>query len=84
MVKDDKRNALNMEIQINFREGATFDYGDEKDCPLYDTHIRRWRHLNFFQYRCFITARVPRVKTQNGVKTIDVPWEKAECGFILI
>ncbi|NBK25457.1 MAG: transposase family protein, partial [Spirochaetia bacterium] len=23
-----------------------------------------WRHLNFFQYRCYIHARVPRIECE--------------------
>ena len=30
-------------------------------CPGYDAVEKRWRHLNFFQYRCELVAKVPRV-----------------------
>ena len=29
-------------------------------CGVHDTIERRWRHLNFFQYRCELVAKVPR------------------------
>lgn len=29
-------------------------------CPGYDAVEKRWRHLNFFQYRCELVAKVPR------------------------
>ena len=39
------------------------------------TQERVWRHLNFFQYRCYIHASVPRIQcSKHGVRTVDVPW----------
>src|SRR5271165_4137279 len=29
-------------------------------CSVHDTVERRWRHMNFFQYRCDLVAKVPR------------------------
>jgi transposase len=29
-------------------------------CGVHDTIERHWRHLNFFQYRCELVAKVPR------------------------
>jgi transposase len=44
-----------------------------------------WRHLNFFQHACFITARVPRVDCpMHGVRRIKVPWARPESGFTLL
>jgi len=58
-------------------------------CPVcgepatkYDTRTRRWRHLDFCQYRLFISAEVPRVNCQaHGVKQIVVPWAEERSGF---
>jgi transposase len=58
-------------------------------CPVcgepagkYDTRSRRWRHLDFCQYRLFITAEVPRIRCEiHGVKQIDVPWAEERSGF---
>ena len=77
---------LEMRIEIDFTEGTKFQYGDSGDCyPVHDTRERTWRHLNFFQYRCYITARVPRVKLPDGkVKTVDVPWGRDGSGFTLM
>lgn len=45
---------------------------------LYDHRKERsWRHLDWFQFRCFIHCRVPRVKSSAGVNTIRVPWSSA-------
>jgi len=58
-------------------------------CPVcgqsatkYDTRSRRWRHLDFCQYKLFITAEVPRIDCQtHGVKQIAVPWAEERSGF---
>ena len=57
--------------------------GEEE--KVYDTRERVWRHLNFFQYRSYIHARVPRIECkEHGVKTIEVPWGRAGSGFTLM
>ena len=33
----------------------------EESCPVHDTAERTWRHLDFFQYKAYIHALVPRV-----------------------
>ncbi|MEZ0254524.1 MAG: transposase family protein, partial [Chthoniobacter sp.] len=32
----------------------------QRRCTIYDRVEKRWRHLNFFQYRCELVAQVPR------------------------
>jgi transposase len=54
-------------------------------CPGYDSVEKRWRHLNFFQYRCDLVAKVPRVSCPtHGVRLSEVPWASAESGFTLL
>ena len=67
---------LEMRVEVDFLEGSRFSYnGSEELYPVHDTRERVWRHLNFFQYRCYIQARVPRIILPDGkVKTVDVPW----------
>ncbi|MEA4860905.1 MAG: ISL3 family transposase [Sphaerochaeta sp.] len=83
-----KKNPSLMElhIKIDFAEGAAFDYpGVEEKCKVHDTRERTWRHLNFFQYRCYITAKVPRIITPDGkVRTVEVPWARSGSGFTLM
>jgi transposase len=44
-----------------------------------------WRHLNFFQHHCYVTAPVPRVRcAEHGVKRIEVPWARAGSRFTLL
>lgn len=67
-----------MHINIDFRKGARFNLdGSAGDRAVHDTRERTWRHLNFFQYRCYVTARVLRVETEDGrVVNVNVPWAR--------
>ncbi len=38
---------------------------------------RSWRHLDWFQFQCFVHCQIPRVKSSAGVNTIQVPWSSA-------
>lgn len=75
-----------MRITVDFEPGARFSIdGRTGDYPVYDTKERTWRHLNFFQYRCYVTARVPRIKMNDGkILTVEVPWGRRGSGFTLL
>ncbi|CAO0821639.1 hypothetical protein DFAR_2500036 [Desulfarculales bacterium] len=46
-------------------------------CKAHDVHEFTWRHLNFFQHRCYVTARVPRVACpDHGTKQVKMPWTR--------
>ncbi len=60
---DMERNRL--DIYIDFKRGSTFIYNGEV-CKAYDTKEKQWRHLNFFEYKCYLNARVPRIKLRDG------------------
>jgi transposase len=54
-------------------------------CGVHDTIERRWRHLNFFQYRCELVAKVPRTWCRtDGVHQVLVPWAREGSGFTLL
>ena len=76
-----------LRLQLDFPTGARFC------CPecgadglgVYDTADREWRHLDFFQHKCYLSARLPRVQCPHcGVKTVAVPWARAGSGFTLL
>ena len=47
--------------------------------------MKRWRHLNFFQYECILEARVPRSNCpEHGVLSVAVPWAREGSGFTLL
>jgi transposase len=69
------------------KTGGTFtcpECGDEK-LKSYDTELKYWRHLNFFEHDAYLTARVPRVKCkQCGIHRVNVPWARKGSGFTLL
>jgi transposase len=85
-----KEEEKTLDICIDFKKGSTFFYEDiakeiKGDFKAYDTTNKKWRHLNFFQYECYIHARVPRIKLDNNsVKLIKTPWEGKSKGFTLL
>ena len=76
-----------IDIMINFRHGGTFvcpECGKE-ELKAYDTELKSWRHLNFFQHEAYLTGRVPRIKcSQCGIRVVDVPWSRSGSGFTLL
>lgn len=80
-------DSRGLDIYINFTQGATFPCPTcgSLDCHVYDTQMREWRHLDFFQHFCHLHARTPRIKCdQCGVKTVHVPWARPGSGFTLL
>ena len=54
-------------------------------CPAHEFTEKRWRHFNFFQHECPITASVPRVKCpKHGVHLVAVPWARTGRVFTLL
>jgi len=74
-----------LKIEVDFEKGARFNYEKEEGLKVHDTSYREWQHLNFFEHKTILKARVPRVKTSEGkVKTVSVPWARANSGFTLL
>lgn len=53
------------------------------DQPIHDRLPRTWRHLNFFQYKAYIHADMPRVACTKCGKTqqVEAPWTRPGSGF---
>jgi transposase len=75
-----------LDINLDFGQGTHFHCSVcGKECMTHDTHMREWRHLDFFQYETHIFAPLPRTRCPDcGVKTVDVPWARRESGFTLL
>ena len=75
-------------LKLDFSPGSKFSApGADHQllCAVHDTVEKRWRHLDFFQYKTELVARVPRVKTPEGkVVQVEVPWARPGSGFTLL
>ena len=74
-------------LELGFERGAKFPDPDDPSaaCPVHDVREKRWRHLDFFQHRTELVARVPRVKNAEGkVVQVEVPWARPGSGFTLL
>jgi transposase len=48
----------------------------------HDHRERRWRHLDLFQYKFYVVARVPRIDCrEHGVQQLSVPWAEDRSRF---
>lgn len=89
-IKSVNFNYQQITIEIDFKRGSTFEDDDNgndinKAYKVYDTRIKTWRHLDILQYPCYIKARVPRIKRDDGrVRLISPSWSGLMNGFTLL
>lgn len=80
----DKKNSQ-LDIHLGFTKGYKFKMDDGLEYTAHDTVERSWQHLNFFQHKCYLHAKVPKVKQSDGkVVTQQVPWARKGSGFTLL
>ncbi len=81
--------AAQLDLHLGFDRGARFGC-PAKDCaqggcPVHDTVDKTWRHLDFFQHKALLHARLPRVRCpEHGVRQVSVPWARPGSGFTLL
>lgn len=79
-----------LDVHIDFRRGSVFHYESAKDnikgdFKAYDTQLKQWRHLNFFEHECYLHARIPRVKiNEDTIRLISPPWSGLSNGFTML
>ena len=79
------KERLQLDVYLGFKKGHLFLADDTQYYTAYDTVERRWEHLNFFQHKCYLHAKVPRVMQSDGkIKTQEVPWARKGSGFTLL
>ena len=78
--------ARTLTIAVDFKHGSRFGHPEAAgDHPVYDTAVKRYRHLNFFQHECFLEVRVPRVKLPDGnVRQVEPAFVGRLAGFTLL
>ena len=73
-----------LHIFVDFRRGSKFicPICRKEECSVHDTKEKVWRHLNFFQYKCYIHFRNPKVKCDKcGVHQFMPYWSRPRSGF---
>lgn len=69
---DDVAEEIHVKLRYRFPEVKA----DGKFYPIYDyRHERNWRHLDLWQYKTFLEARIPRYRNDAGeVVSVEIPW----------
>jgi transposase len=75
-----------LDLFLDFKRGSRFPCPEcGEPSPVHDTTERTWRHLDFFQHKAYLTARVPRTNCPRcGVKQVAVSWARPGSGFTLL
>lgn len=75
-----------LDIYLDFERGSKFACPVcAAECGAYDANQQTWQHLNFFQYKTYLHAWIPRISCKDhGVKQISVPWARERSGFTLL
>ena len=82
---EDSLDGKELHIYIDFNRGSRFANDKGEKVVSYDTEDKMWRHLNFFEHKCYLHCRVPRIPMSDGkVKMVDVPWARPGSGFTLL
>lgn len=83
---DTKNSPYELQLQVAADRASKYPCPScGQMCAAHDFTEKKWRHLNFFQHHCYITARVPRVKCpEHGILLTQVPWARAGSGFTLL
>lgn len=76
-----------LRIRLDFQPGGRFACSQcgSAGLAVHDTMQRTWQHLNFFQHRAWLEARVPRTRCERcGVHLVSIPWARPGSGFTLL
>ena len=66
----------NDEVHVNLEYALPYIEASGRRYSIYDHRpSRSWRHLDLWQYKTCISARLPRYKDEKGFyHTVDIPW----------
>lgn len=71
VIKDDSNECVY--VDVKFAKDEVTVAG--KQFPIFDfRHERTWRHLDLWQYKTYIRARIPRYKPEGKPISLEVPW----------
>jgi len=76
-------NESKINIYLDFPRGSVFKCPQcELEAKAYDTKEKVFRHLNFFQYECYLIIRYPRIKCKDhGVQKIKFSLARDKADF---
>jgi transposase len=72
-----------IDLFIEYIESTGICPNTQELCPIYDFRdFRRFRHLDIFEYKTFLNARLPRVINGNSeINTIDIAWAGSRVSY---
>jgi len=77
-----------VDIYVGFIDNPTFICPEcgEETCQIHDVREKVWRHLNLFEYRCYVHCSTPRIFCSKckKVRDIKIPWVRKGSGFSLL
>lgn len=75
-----------IDIYIDFPKGSVFKCPKcGREAKAYDTTEKTWRHLNFFQYECYLKVRLPRVDCkEDGVLQVETLWARRDADLTFL
>jgi hypothetical protein len=74
-IGDIEIDETKLEVYVNLVFTESVYKWEKSEYKIYDFRPeRKWRHLDFWQYKTYITAKVPRIETKTGIVSIEVPW----------
>ena len=83
---DTDKSPHELHLRISADRGSKFPCPEcGQLCKAHDFKEFTWRHLNFFQHHCYLTADVPRIKCdKDGVRRVNDPWAREGSSFTLL
>ena len=68
-------NELTEEIFVDVEYKSDQVVENGKVYKIYDYRkMRVWRHLDLWQYKTYLRARVPRINDESNIRSIEIPW----------
>lgn len=78
-----EKNELEKTINIHIEYLPKTYSKNGKEYVIYDrTPVRKWQHLNWFEYKCYLIGSLPRYIAENGKpKVIDINFAPPQKGY---
>jgi len=72
--------AHRLDIEIDFTKGGRFlcPHCAKTVCPVRDTAMQTWRHLDFFQHQAFLQARMVLMFIASGAVVVPLGFTRSE------